>query len=107
MMRWLTRSTSRFLKLEDGEEAATGGPERPPRYVGEDTRATTKKELLGWYTYAFGAEVFAVCGVGGFIFPFPLYLRRRRDLYQLTLTCRLFRSGHVGAARPRARSPVG
>ena len=39
-------------------------PQRFPRYDGEDTEVTTKKELMGWYAYAFGAEVFAVCGVG-------------------------------------------
>ena len=38
--------------------------QRLPRYDGEDTKATTKKELMGWYAYGFGAEVFAVCGVG-------------------------------------------
>ncbi|MCJ1437935.1 Autophagy protein 22 [Xylographa pallens] len=39
----------------------------PPRYPGEDTRSTSKKELFGWYSYAWAAEVFVVCGVGSFI----------------------------------------
>lgn len=37
---------------------------RPPRYEGEDVSPTSKRELWGWYTYGFAAEVFAVCGVG-------------------------------------------
>lgn len=35
-----------------------------PRYAGEDTRLTSKKELWGWYSYGFAAEVFVVCGIG-------------------------------------------
>lgn len=38
-----------------------------PSYPGEDTRPTSKKELLGFYTYSFAAEVFVVCGLGAFI----------------------------------------
>ena len=40
---------------------------RPPAYPGEDTRPTSKRELLGFYTYSFAAEVFVVCGLGAFI----------------------------------------
>jgi UMF1 family MFS transporter len=64
MMRWVRRSSSRSSVLEDGGETASGRPQRPAGYVGEDTSPTTKRELLGWYTYAFGAEVYAVCGTG-------------------------------------------
>lgn len=39
----------------------------PARYAGEDTRLTSKKELWGWYSYGFAAEVFVVCGIGSFI----------------------------------------
>ena len=39
----------------------------PPAYAGEDTRPTSRKELLGFYTYSFAAEVFVVCGLGAFI----------------------------------------
>lgn len=39
----------------------------PPAYPGEDTRRTSRKELLGFYTYSFAAEVFVVCGLGAFI----------------------------------------
>lgn len=35
-----------------------------PRYENEDTRPTSKRELMGWYCYGIAAEVFAVCGVG-------------------------------------------
>lgn len=38
-----------------------------PAYPDEDTRPTSKKELLGFYTYSFAAEVFVVCGLGAFI----------------------------------------
>lgn len=39
----------------------------PPKYPGQDTRPTSRKELLGFYTYSFAAEVFVVCGLGAFI----------------------------------------
>jgi len=35
-----------------------------PRYSGEDTRPTSRKELAGWYSYGWAAEVFVVCGIG-------------------------------------------
>lgn len=33
-----------------------------PRYSGQDLRPTSTKELLGWYSYAFAAETYVVCG---------------------------------------------
>ncbi|MBE3043632.1 hypothetical protein IMZ48_13895 [Candidatus Bathyarchaeota archaeon] len=39
---------------------ATGAP--APRYAGEDTRATSPRELAGWYMYAFAAETYVLCG---------------------------------------------
>ncbi|KAL1869318.1 hypothetical protein VTK73DRAFT_3185 [Phialemonium thermophilum] len=39
----------------------------PPRYPDEDTRPTSRKELAGWYAYAFAAEVYVICGIGSFI----------------------------------------
>lgn len=39
----------------------------PPKYPGEDTRATSPKELSGWYSYGWAAEVFVICGIGSFI----------------------------------------
>ncbi|KAJ5141007.1 Major facilitator superfamily domain general substrate transporter [Penicillium atrosanguineum] len=50
-----------------------GTPQRPPRYVGEDTTPTSHREILGWYSYGIAAEVFAVCGVGSFL---PLTLEQ-------------------------------
>lgn len=38
-----------------------------PAYPGEDTRPTSRRELLGFYTYGFAAEVFVVCGLGAFV----------------------------------------
>ncbi|OTA38607.1 hypothetical protein BTJ68_01267 [Hortaea werneckii EXF-2000] len=49
-------------------------------YPGEDTRPTSRKELLGFYTYGFAAEVFVVCGLGAFI---PITLE---DLARASLT---------------------
>ena len=47
---------------------AMAGSERgggyAPGYPGEDTRTTSKKELAGWYSYGWAAEVFVVCGIG-------------------------------------------
>ncbi|PYH47720.1 MFS transporter [Aspergillus saccharolyticus JOP 1030-1] len=39
----------------------------PPQYPGDDTRFTSKKELAGWYSYGWAAEVFAVCAMGSFL----------------------------------------
>lgn len=35
-----------------------------PRHAGHDARPTSQKELLGWYSYAFAAETYVVCGIG-------------------------------------------
>ncbi|MCJ1248816.1 Autophagy protein 22 [Trapelia coarctata] len=51
--------------MESDPEAPTHT--RAPQYPGEDTRLTSKKELFGWYSYGWAAEVFVVCGVGSFI----------------------------------------
>ena len=39
---------------------AAGAP--AARYVAEDTRATSRKELAGWYMYSFAAETYVLCG---------------------------------------------
>jgi UMF1 family MFS transporter len=44
-------------------------PRPPVRFEGEDTSATTPRELNGWYSYAIAAEVFAVVGVGEYTVP--------------------------------------
>lgn len=36
----------------------------PPRFIGDDPRPTSKKELAGWYCYGWAAEVFTVCAMG-------------------------------------------
>ncbi|KAI9035409.1 MFS transporter [Aspergillus affinis] len=62
--------------------------QRPPRYPGEDTTPTSRREILGWYAYGIAAEVFAVCGVGSFL---PLTLeqlaRERGTLQTSHLPC--------------------
>lgn len=46
--------------LDDGGFSPSD-PERS--YPGEDTRATSTKELAGWYMYAFAAETYVICGI--------------------------------------------
>ncbi|KAJ4320829.1 Autophagy protein 22 [Fusarium piperis] len=38
-----------------------------PSHSGHDSRPTSRKELLGWYAYAFAAETYVICGIGSFI----------------------------------------
>ncbi|KAI5797920.1 vacuole effluxer Atg22 like-domain-containing protein, partial [Peziza echinospora] len=41
---------------------------RPKKlFPAQDTRPTDLKELAGWYSYAWAAEAFAVCGIGSFV----------------------------------------
>ena len=64
-------------------------PTDPPSYPGEDTRLTSTKELSGWYSYGWAAEVFVICGVGSFI-PITLeQLARERGvlLSDRTVSC--------------------
>jgi UMF1 family MFS transporter len=51
----------------DDEEAEQVKPRF--RYEGEDTSATTNRELNGWYAYPIAAEVFAVVAVGTYYIP--------------------------------------
>lgn len=37
------------------------------RYADEDTRPTSQKELWGWYSYGWAAEVFVICAMGSFL----------------------------------------
>lgn len=37
------------------------------RHSGHDARPTSRKELLGWYAYAFAAETYVICGIASFI----------------------------------------
>ncbi|OCL10924.1 hypothetical protein AOQ84DRAFT_336699, partial [Glonium stellatum] len=63
------------MSTDEGERS-----QRFPRYDGEDTRVTTRKELMGWYAYGVGAEVFAVCGVGSFLPVLLEQLARERGV---------------------------
>lgn len=48
--------------------SSEAGLRRPivPRHAGHDARPTSEKELLGWYSYAFAAETYVICGIGMF-----------------------------------------
>ena len=71
-----TTSTRTYLSAyEAGDERSSSETERmdpelgthrriKPEYDGEDTRLTSKKELMGWYIYGWAAEVFVICGMG-------------------------------------------
>jgi Vacuole effluxer Atg22 like len=37
------------------------------QYEGEDSRLTSRKELAGWYSYGWAAEVFAICAMGSYL----------------------------------------
>ena len=66
-----------------------GNSSDSPSYPGEDIRLTSTKELSGWYSYGWAAEVFVVCGVGSFI-PITLeQLARERGflLSDRTVSC--------------------
>jgi UMF1 family MFS transporter len=54
------RSSSEHERM--GEDQ--GFRDSPSQYAGEDTRLTSRQELLGWYIYGFAAEVFVICGIG-------------------------------------------
>lgn len=46
----------------DGDDLLERQPQ--PLYPGHDARPTSRKELTGWYMYAFAAETFVICGIG-------------------------------------------
>lgn len=43
------------------------GPPEGGRYEGEDTRPTSQKELWGWYSYGWAAEVFTIVAMASFL----------------------------------------
>lgn len=63
----------RSLSDQDLETAHWASSRRPPHrhiaptFPGQDTRPTSRKELLGWYSYAWAAEVYVICGISSFI----------------------------------------
>lgn len=67
------RSHSSSFEADDERSSSADdenmGPEHGFRdgaaqYDGEDTRLTSQKELRGWYSYGWAAEVFVICGMG-------------------------------------------
>ncbi|KAI5288311.1 Autophagy protein 22 [Ascosphaera acerosa] len=54
-----------------------------PQYDGEDVSPTTNRELAGWYSYGWAAEVFVVCAMGAFL-PITLEQMARDRGYLLS-----------------------
>lgn len=50
--------------VPDSEMDDLADMEDERRYADEDTRPTSEKELWGWYSYGWAAEVFAICAMG-------------------------------------------
>lgn len=50
-----------------------------PLYLGQDSRPTSRKELLGWYAYAFAAETYIICGIGTFPLTIQLHATCAKD----------------------------
>lgn len=48
--------------MDPGYDAGTHSG--APAYLADDTRLTSRKELSGWYSYGWAAEVFVICGIG-------------------------------------------
>ncbi|KAL6236129.1 autophagy-related protein 22-2 [Aspergillus navahoensis] len=71
---------------------------RSPRYRGQDTSPTDRREIWGWYAYGIAAEVFAVCGVGSFL---PLTLE------QLAREQGFLSSSHLPCVGPDAPPAAG
>ena len=59
----MARISTNLLDDDEPNERPVGD-DRQPRYAGEDTRPTSRKELAGWYSYGWAAEVFVVCAMG-------------------------------------------
>ncbi|PWY64537.1 MFS general substrate transporter [Aspergillus heteromorphus CBS 117.55] len=65
-----------------------------PQVSSNDARPTSRKELAGWYSYGWAAEVFAVCAMGSFL-PITLeQMARERGVLLLdkTTPCSISRS---------------
>ena len=71
-----------------------------PQYPGEDTRLTSQKELSGWYSYGWAAEVHYF--ISSAVQSSPDHgLLGLRHLWNWIL-----HSDHPGTAGPRARCPL-
>ena len=63
------RSQSSSADADMSDPSSRDDPARPlpaPLYLGQDSRPTSRKELMGWYAYAFAAETYIICGIGTF-----------------------------------------
>jgi hypothetical protein len=69
---------------------------RPRRYENEDTTPTSDRELKGWYSYGLAAEIFAVAGVGKYVFT-------QQRVHIANKFSRLVSPGHSRATCERAR----
>ncbi|KAM3483456.1 hypothetical protein MY8738_003141 [Beauveria namnaoensis] len=59
------RSSSNASMSSDDSDPRTPPPGGlVPHYAGHDARPTSRKEIHGWYIYAFAAEVYVICGIG-------------------------------------------
>lgn len=75
-----------------------------PLFPGQDIRPTSRKELMGWYSYAWAAEVFVVCGIGSFI-PVTLEQLARENgvlLSDESVPCVKAAQGHMGGMGEQA-----
>lgn len=71
----------------------------PPEYFGDDTRLTSRKELSGWYSYGWAAEVFVICGIGTDHVPLV-----SNTALNLLASRRVIHSHHLGAIGSKPRS---
>lgn len=60
-------SNSDFIDDDESLTTASRDVEMGSPHDDEDVRPTSKKELAGWYSYGWAAEVFAICAMGSFL----------------------------------------
>ncbi|PYH90542.1 MFS general substrate transporter [Aspergillus ellipticus CBS 707.79] len=65
VLSWICEVLMMQCQADTYESQAPGGSR--PQFPGDDTRPTSWKELAGWYSYGWAAEVFAVCAMGSFL----------------------------------------
>jgi hypothetical protein len=75
-----------------------------PQYEGEDVRPTSQKELSGWYSYGFAAEVFVICAMGKCEIPSSCGCYLRHIRVEVTDSQSSFLSpNHLGTTSARSR----
>ncbi|KXJ85968.1 autophagy-related protein 22-like protein [Microdochium bolleyi] len=62
-----TTASGRMSPRDSLENGGYSPPDPERSHSAEDTRPTSKKELAGWYMYAFAAETYVICGISSFI----------------------------------------